>query len=87
MEAATSIELKALLARIDRDLAENRKFAAEQQKLGAEQQKLGAEALKFSAEALKLERDRWLAPALAAGGLAVGALASAATIASVFFRH
>jgi hypothetical protein len=49
------IDIRAILARIDRDLAENAKLLAEQQKLAAEQNKLVAEGRKF-------DRDRWIVP-------------------------
>lgn len=56
------LDMREQLARIDRALAENQKFAAEQSKFTAEQAKLQAEALKLSAEADKLRKDAELAP-------------------------
>lgn len=64
------LDLRAELARIDRDRAETRKLQAETNKFVAEQQKL-------MAEAAKLRRDWWLAPVLAvmtAVGGAIGGL-------------
>ncbi|WP_428484905.1 hypothetical protein [Rhodopila sp.] len=52
------LDIQAVKARIDRDLAESSKLRGETEKFVAEQRKL-------MAEAMKLDRDRWLAPALA----------------------
>jgi hypothetical protein len=71
------IDLRAILARIDRDLAEQSKLRAESDKFASEQRKLNAEAA-------KLDRDRWLAPALAITGLVGGILTVALTIARAF---
>lgn len=49
------LDLRAEIARIDRDRAESQKLQEEVRKFVAEQHKL-------SAEAAKLQRDRWLAP-------------------------
>jgi hypothetical protein len=63
------INLREQLVRIDRAIAETRKFqeesdkfAAEQRKLAAEATKLAGEQVKFAAEAAKLTWDRKLAP-------------------------
>jgi hypothetical protein len=72
MSETAGFDLKAELARIDRDMAETRKFVAEQAKLQAEQGKLQAEQAKFYAEQAKLTRDRYLAPWLAIAGLTGG---------------
>lgn len=76
MSAATEppSDWRSILARIDRDIAEAGKLNAETRKFVAEQQKLNAEAA-------KLDRDRWLAPALAIASLIGGLLGTAAFIA------
>jgi len=71
-----AIDLRVTLARIDRDLAESAKLREETNKLVAEQHKL-------TAEAAKLDRDRWLAPALAIASLIGGLLGTAAFIARI----
>lgn len=85
--ARSQLDLDAILAGIERDLAEagtlrreSEKFGAEQQKLLAEQMKLTIEQAKLVAEARKLDRDRWLSPALAAVSLASGLVAVATLI-------
>lgn len=50
-----TLDLHAVLARIDRDLAESAK-------LREETNKFVSEAHKLEAERRKLDRDRWLAP-------------------------
>jgi hypothetical protein len=77
-------DLRAILARIDRDTAEATKLRQESNKFIAEQQKLFAEQLKLGAEQQKLNRDRWLAPWLAIAGLVGGVLAIANFIARAF---
>jgi hypothetical protein len=83
---ATELNLRAELARIDRDRAESEKLAAEQRKLNAEAQalfaqqlrdgadsrKLLAEQAKLIAEQLKLQREWRLAPVLAWLGVTGG---------------
>ena len=59
------VDLRALLARIDRDLMELAKLREESRKLNAEEAKLRSEAR-------KLDRDRWIAPWLAITGLVGG---------------
>jgi hypothetical protein len=54
------LDLRAEIARIDRDRAEAQKLTEESQKLVAEQRKLLAEDLKLAAERRKLDRERWL---------------------------
>lgn len=49
------LDLRGIIAQIDRDRAETRKLQGETEKFVAEQHKL-------IAEAAKLNRDRWLAP-------------------------
>jgi hypothetical protein len=75
------LDIRAQLARIDRDMAETHKLLAEQGKLTAEQQKLGAEQNKFTAEQVKLfaegakfNRDRWLIPLVAIIGPLLGVI-------------
>ena len=63
--ARDPIDLRAILARIDRDLEENAK--------------LRAEANKLEAEARKFNRERWIAPLTA--GLTVTGMVLAAIIA------
>lgn len=78
------IDIRAIVARIDRDIAEAAKFAVEQHKLAAEQNKLWSEQAKLSAEAMKLHRDRLLSPWLivvAMAGAVGGIIAGAAAIA------
>ncbi len=60
--------LRDTYARIDRQLAETRKFSEESIKLVAA-------AHKFNAEASKLGRDRWLAPVIAVAST-IGAVAA-----------
>lgn len=66
--------LREQIARIDRDLAESAKLREEIRKFTAEQHKLDAEAR-------KLDRDRWLAPALAIASVVGGLLGVASFIA------
>lgn len=61
------IDLRAEIARIDRDRAEAAKLQEEVRKFAAEQHKL-------MAEAQKLDRDRWLAPWVIAATLLSGAV-------------
>jgi hypothetical protein len=61
---------------IQRLVEETRKFVAEQHKLMEE-------AYKFTAETRKLDRDRWLAPALAIAAVVGGLLGTASFIAKV----
>jgi hypothetical protein len=82
--------MKAILARVDRDIAQNQKlraesetFNAEQRKLYREELKLGAEQLKLAAEGAKLRRDHGLAPWLAIAGLVGGILSTFLTIAKL----
>ncbi len=70
------IDLRSILARIDRDLAESGKLRSEQRKLDAEQRKLDAEQRKLS-------RDHWLAPVLAIAAVIGGLLGVASFIAKV----
>jgi hypothetical protein len=68
------LDIRAQLARIDRDMAETHKLLAEQGKLTAEQQKLGAEQMKLFAEGTKFNRDRWLIPIVAIIGPLLGVI-------------
>ena len=58
LDYRAQLDLRAEIARIDRDRAEAEKFAAEQRKL--------------IAESRKLDRDRWLAPLVLAASLLGG---------------
>ena len=75
------LNIREQMARIDRNQAEIQKLFAETAKLNridrdhAEVQKLFAEARKLTAEAAKLNRDRFLAPALALAAT-LGAIAT-----------
>jgi hypothetical protein len=87
------LDLRAELARIDRDRAETRKlteesekFIAEQRKLLSEGRMLAAEQDKLQAEGRKLDRDRWLAPALATVSMVGGLLGIASFIAHLLGR-
>lgn len=62
MSDHTDLDLRAELARIDRDRAETQKLTEETRKFTAEQHKLTREAEKFRAEEMKLWRDWRLAP-------------------------
>lgn len=73
-DATAGFDLKALAARIDRDIAETGKLNAETRKFVAEHDKL-------QAEEKKLGRDRLLAPWLAIVGLIGGVITIASTIA------
>lgn len=55
------IDLRAILARIDRDLAENAKLLAE--------------ATKLNAEGRKFNRDWWIVPITIVGGIAAAVIA------------
>jgi hypothetical protein len=63
------LDLRAELARIDRDRAETTKLTAESRKFIAEQNKL-------LSEGRKLERDRWLAPLVLLGSISGGLIAT-----------
>jgi Skp family chaperone for outer membrane proteins len=73
-------DVRAILARIDRDLMESAKLREESEKFIAEQKKLTAEEAKLRSEARKLDRDRWIAPWLAITGLAGGFITVAGAI-------
>ena len=68
----TNFNIREQIARIDNLQAETRRFAAEQHKLAE--------------EAAKINRDRWLAPALAVVSSlgAIGGLLSVLHVAGVF---
>jgi hypothetical protein len=68
------LDLRAVIAKIDRDRAETQKLQQASEKFVAEQRKL-------TAKSLKLARDRWLAPWLAVVGLIGGLITIASTIA------
>lgn len=76
MSEEHTLDLRAEIARIDRDQAEIHKLMAEARKFSAEQQKLFAEAA-------KLDRDRWLAPALAIAAVIGGLFGVASFIAKL----
>jgi hypothetical protein len=61
-EYTDRLNLAELVARIERQQEEGRKFVAEQHKLMAEREKLAAKRDKLAAEERKLDRDRGLAP-------------------------
>jgi hypothetical protein len=89
---AEPLDIRAVIARIDRDIAEtsklrseSEKFVAEQRKLISELIKLASEQTKLDAEARKLNRDRGLAPWLAVVGL-IGGLLAIANFAATFLR-
>ena len=73
------LNLDDILARVEHQQAETRKFVAEQAKLSAEQQKLVAESL-------KLGRDRWLAPIITVASL-VAAIAATLGAVVAILRH
>jgi hypothetical protein len=75
MSERAEFDLRAELARIDRDRAETHKLTAESQKFVAEQYKL-------MAEGQKLTRDRWLAPVIAVASVlaAIGGVTGGAII-------
>ncbi len=82
-ERQSSLDYAEQLARIERSIAETRKFGEERDKFAAEQHRLTAETAKFGAkqqklyeEALKFRRDRSLAPLALFSGLVGGALAA-----------
>jgi hypothetical protein len=81
MSERTELDLRAELARIDRDRAETHKLTAESQKLTAEQHKLMREGEKFRAEEWKLWRDWRMAPWVFVASLL------AALIGGVIARH
>jgi hypothetical protein len=62
------IDLRAVLARIDRDIAENAKFFAEARKLNNESDKLRAERRKF-------DRDWWIVPLTVFGAILAAVIA------------
>ena len=75
------LDIQAIIARINRDLAEapnlraeTERFVAEQRTLIAKEQKLAAERLKLMAEEAKLNRDRGLPPWLAFAGVLGGTI-------------
>ena len=61
------LDLRGIIAQIDRDRAETRKLTGEAEKFLAEERKL-------MAEAAKLNRDRWLAPWVLAASLSSGVI-------------
>lgn len=75
---ADGLDLRAELARIDRDRAETAKFAAEQRKLTSEADKLRADKLR--AEELKLLWDRRLSPWVI-GASIIGSMSGGAIVA------
>ena len=81
-ERSDHLNLADVVARIERQQAETRKFVAEHEKLSAEREKLAAEREKLAAEASKMIRERAWFPVqvgiafMAAGGaLVAGAIA------------
>jgi hypothetical protein len=89
---AEPLDIRAVLARIDRDISEtgklrseSEKIISEQRKLIAEQIKLASEQTKLDAEARELNRDPWLAPGLAVAGH-IGGLLVIANFMATFVR-
>jgi hypothetical protein len=81
----TAFDLRAELARIDRERAETQKLGEETRKYVAEAHKLAEEARKYSAETQKLNREyRWF-PWLQLGATALAAVA--AVIAAIVAHH
>ena len=82
-EVIADFDAKEQLTRIDRSIAETRKFIAEHDKLAAESAKYYAEQAKLVAEAMKYNRDHrlspWLAVAAISGGIG-GTIAGAVAI-------
>ena len=76
MSEIPHLDLNEQIASIERAQAETRKFVSESAKLAAEH-------LKLIAEAQKLDRDRWLAPALAIAAVVGGLLGTASFIAKL----
>ena len=76
--AREAIDLRAIIARTDRDLAESAKLREETRQFIDEAHRMEAERRKLEGETAKLQRDRWLAPlvllASVAGGLVVAVL-------------
>jgi len=88
MSETESLDLRAHLARIDRDIAESSKLRRESDKLQQETSKLWHEAQKLEAERDKLRRDRGLAPWVLAASLAASIIGGvAATVASQFVQR
>ena len=71
-----TLNIQAIVERIDRDLAESRKLREESEKLMAERRRLDSEGRKF-------DRDRWLALALAIASVIGGVLGVASFIARI----
>lgn len=65
---ADPIDVRAILAKIDRDLAESGKLREETQKFVSEQHKLMAEARKFN-------RDWWIVPLTVLGAILAAVIA------------
>lgn len=77
-----SLNLRDVVARIDRNQAETAKLLAEQPKMLADQSKLLAEHRKLNAEAVKLGRDAMVIPwQIAATFMVAGGTLVSATIA------
>jgi hypothetical protein len=74
------LDLRAEIARIDRDRAETQKLFAEQDKLFAEQRKLVAESLKLRGDA------RWQ-PILVLSGVGAAVLTSFAALLTALLKH
>ena len=65
-------DLRAVLARIDRDLEESAQLRAENRRFIAAHDKLIAEEARLRSAARNLNLDRWIAPWLAITGLIGG---------------
>jgi len=86
MTDAPELDLRAELARIDRDRAETEKLQEESRKFAAEQHKLRLEADKYFAETRKFDREyRWF-PWLQLALTTVAAIAAVSAALVAHFR-
>lgn len=69
------LDLRAIIARIDRDRAEGEKLREETQKFVAEQHKLLSEQHKLMAERHKFNREIWIVPLTILGAIIAGVVA------------
>lgn len=78
-----AIDLQAIIARTDRDLAESAKLREETRQFVTEAHRIEAERRKLDAEARKLERERWWFPWLQLLTVVASSAAIAALVARV----